>query len=223
MKSTLRRINIVTEDDNTSLIRKAEASQTNDDLAEYYDAWANKYELDSLQFGYHRVLAVMCGLIKHYVNTDNGKILDAGAGTGMLGEMMALLGYQNLVALDMSDGMLNVAREKHVYQDLHQMTIDTHMDLPDNTFGAVVAMGVFTAGCHMPPESFAELIRITKPGGHIIFSIRMEMPSYNDFKAMHDSLEKDGKWQIIEATKPFQSLPLENPDAVVEIKVFRVL
>jgi len=43
-------------------------------------------------------------------------ILDAGAGTGMVGEVLTKLGYANLVAMDLSQGMLEVTRQKNVYQ-----------------------------------------------------------------------------------------------------------
>jgi len=48
-------------------------------------------------------------------------ILDAGASTGMVGEVLTKLGYANLVAMDLSQGILEVARQKNVYQELHQM------------------------------------------------------------------------------------------------------
>ncbi len=204
-------------------LQKAEASQTNEDLAEYYNAWAPNYEEDSLQFGYHRVAAVVASLIRRYVEPDEGKILDAGAGTGMLGDILALIGYKGLVAIDISPGMLEEARKKKIYQEIRKMLVDAQMDFPPDKFAAVVAMGVFTAGCHIPPESFYEFIRITRPSGHIVFSIRMEMPSYKSYKRVHDALVEEGKWQLVEATNPFQSLPLQNPKAIVGVKVFKVL
>jgi len=204
-------------------LRKAEASSNNEDLARYYDSWAADYEQDSMRFGYHRVVAVMTAQILRWIEQSSGPILDIGAGTGLLGEMLNLLGYDDLVGIDLSEGMLGVARSKGVYKELKQMTIDVRMDFEDNAFAAVVAMGVFTAGCHMPACSFAELVRITRPGGHIIFTIRTEIPSYKGFKEAHASLETEGKWRLVETTKRFQSLPMENPDALIEVKAFQVL
>ena len=44
------------------------------------------------------------------------KILDAGAGTGIIGEMLVHLGYKNIEALDISQKMLDIAAKKNVYK-----------------------------------------------------------------------------------------------------------
>ena len=46
-------------------------------------------------------------------------VLDAGAGTGLVGEWLGILGYPEVEALDISEGMLAVARAKGVYRALH--------------------------------------------------------------------------------------------------------
>ena len=50
---------------------------------------------------------------------DRGaRLLDAGAGTGMVGEELARLGFRHITALDLSPGMLKTANEKSVYEEL---------------------------------------------------------------------------------------------------------
>ena len=48
---------------------------------------------------------------------EDARILDAGVGTGLVGALLAERGYQNLVAMDLSNGMLDEARKKNVYED----------------------------------------------------------------------------------------------------------
>jgi hypothetical protein len=48
----------------------------------------------------------------------NATVLDAGAGTGLLGVELARAGFRRLDALDMSNGMLEQAAAKGVYRDL---------------------------------------------------------------------------------------------------------
>ena len=55
-------------------------------------------------------------------------ILDAGAGTGLVGECLHQMGYRNLTAMDLSTGMLEVARRKNIYQALDQMTMGEKLD-----------------------------------------------------------------------------------------------
>ena len=86
-------------------------------------------------------------------------MLDAGAGTGITGEILALLGYRDLTGIDISRNMLELARKKGVYKDLRQMALGGELDFPSDAFSAIVATGVFAAG-HAPPESFDDLQRV---------------------------------------------------------------
>lgn len=187
------------------------------DLEQRYDLWSNEYDEDITGYGY-KIPGVLAGFLGRYIKIDDGNILDAGAGTGIMGEVMSLLGYQSLVAIDFSKGMLAVARRKGVYRELHRMVMGEHLDFPDNNFTGTVAVGVITVG-HAPPESFDELIRCTQPGGYIIFSVRTDAQG---FKERQDILEKENKWELVEATAPFVSLPLGEPDFKHRIYVYRV-
>ncbi|MFC1935830.1 class I SAM-dependent DNA methyltransferase [Chloroflexota bacterium] len=80
------------------------------DLEERYDVWASEYDQDVASYGY-KIPGIVAGFVGRYLKPTDGAILDAGAGTGIMGEVMALLGYNNLVAIDLSTGMLEVARQ----------------------------------------------------------------------------------------------------------------
>jgi len=129
-------------------------------------------------------------------------ILDAGAGTGRVGELLAILGYSHLVALDLSDAMLAKARERSVYGELHQCALGDPLVFADGTFVAVVAAGVFTAG-HAPPASFDELLRVTRPGGSLIFTLATSAYERGGFRDKLCALEAEGRWRLIETTAPF--------------------
>jgi len=190
------------------------------ELEESYDAWAEEYDQDVLSYGY-RSPSIVTGLIARYVKPEDGTILDAGAGTGIVAEILTPLGYKELVAIDLSQRMLDLARTKGLYLDAKRMVLGKHLDFPDNRFVASIAAGVFTAG-HAPAESFDELIRITKAGGYIIFTIRAEVYLNDDFKDKQNALENEEKWQLVEITDPFQSLPREEPGAMLQGFVYRV-
>ena len=101
------------------------------------------------------------------------RILDVGAGTGLVGERLVTAGYRDLHAMDLSRGMLEVARQKNIYGNLWQMTLGEHLAFATDTFDAVIGVGVFTTG-HAPAHAFDELVRITRDGGHIVFSLRTD-------------------------------------------------
>jgi predicted TPR repeat methyltransferase len=198
-------------------VYNAESSQ---EAAELYDNWAEDYEQSILSWGY-ATPAVAAGFFGRYVQPKEGAVLDAGAGTGMMGEILAPLGYQDLVGIDISANMLELARKKGMYKELRQMELGGQLDLPTDAFSAVVSTGVFAAG-HAPPESFEELIRTTKSGGHMIFSVRTDVYEEGGFKDKQEALEREGKWQLVEATDPFSHLRFEDPELKVRVFVYQV-
>jgi SAM-dependent methyltransferase len=138
-----------------------------------------------------------------------------------MGPILAPLGYRDLVGIDISPRMLELAREKGVYRDLREMELGGQLDFPTDNFAAVVSTGVFAAG-HAPPESFDDLIRVTKPGGHIIFSVRTDVYEGSGFREKQEALEREQKWQLVEVTEPFAHLRHEDPNLKVQVFAYRV-
>jgi predicted TPR repeat methyltransferase len=196
------------------------AAQNNQELAERYDAWAKEYDADVQSLGY-KIPGIITGLMGRYVQPSNTPVLDAGAGTGIMGELLTNLRYDHLMAMDLSQGMLDVAGGKNVYKGLRQMVMGEHLDFPDSMFAATVASGVLSLG-HAPPSSFDELVRVTRPGGAIIFSVRADIYLTHGFKEKQEALVKDGKWRVLEMTEPFQSLPLGEPEVRHQVFAYEV-
>jgi len=206
--------------ESTKWLHRVYSSQNIQELEERYDAWAEDYEQDLCSFGYKSPDVITC-LIGRHVETQSGSILDAGAGTGILGEKLASCGYRSLTGIDLSQAMLDVADKKGVYKVLRQMVLGEHLDFPDDSFSAVVSMGVFTEN-HAPPESFDELIRITKPSGHIVFSVRSDTGLNKVYQEKQDALLNEGKWELVEETNAFQCLPEARPEVLNQVFVYRV-
>lgn len=211
----------MTTSNNAAWLDKVYNARNRQELAEGYDAWAADYDRDLMSFGY-KIPAVTSGFIGRYIKANAAPLLDAGAGTGIMGETLNLLGFEHLVAIDLSQGMLEQARRKKIYDDLRQMALGDPLDFADDTFAATVATGVFTAG-HAPPESFDELLRITRSGGHLIFTVRTDVYLEQGFNVKQDTLESAGKWWLIEMTRPFQSLPLGEPEVRNQTFVYEVV
>jgi SAM-dependent methyltransferase len=201
----------------TDTATNAKSSQ---EVADIYDNWAEDYERRILSYGYSTP-AVATGFFGRYVKPEDGMVLDAGAGSGLMGEVLVPLGYEELVGIDISGEMLELARRKGVYKDLRQMELGGRLDFPDDAFVAVVSTGVFAAG-HAPPESFDDLIRVTRPGGHAVFGVRTDVYVEGGFKEKQDALEKEGRWQLLEVTDPFSHLRFEDPELKVRVFAYRV-
>ena len=196
------------------------SSRDNRELEERYDQWAKDYNSDlEDDFGWlgpQRAAQVLASHVPRHA-----RVLDAGAGTGLVGQSLSGLGYSQLLAMDLSQGMLEEARKKNVYLELHQMVMGEHLDYPANSFDAVVSVGVLTVG-HAPASSFDELIRITKPGGHIVFSLRPDIYENGGFKEKQADLEANASWRLVEVTEEFQPLPKGEPEVYHQVWVYQV-
>ena len=205
---------------NTYDTNTATDAKNSQEVAEIYDNWAEDYEQRILSYGYSTP-AVTAGFFGRYVKPEDGAVLDAGAGTGITGAVLEPLGYRDLVGIDISPNMLELARKKGVYKDLLRMELGGPLDFPSDAFAAIVSTGVFAAG-HAPPESFEELIRVSKPGGYVIFSVRTDVYVEGGFKQKQKALEREGRWQLVEVTEPFSHLRFEDPELKVRVFAYRV-
>ncbi len=194
-------------------------AQGNEELTEGYNGWADSYDEDFEGIGYRLPPLVAC-LTARYMRVEEGAILDAGAGTGLLGEWLHLAGYRDLFGIDLSARMLAVAERKNVYRDLREMALGERLDFPDNQFRTVASSGAFNTS-HAPASSFDELVRITQPGGHLIFSVKQEDIEPAGFRSKFDDLESKGEWQSVEVVGPFLHMHTE-PEAAASVFVYQV-
>ena len=184
-----------------------DAFKTREELEEKYDEWGSTYDKDLIEVWNYKLPSFMGDLFMKYVKNRDAKILDVGAGTGLGGEYISRNGYNNLYGIDMSKGMLDEAECKGIYRQLNRMILGEKLDFPDDHFDTTLSIG--TIG-HAPPESFDELIRITKPSGFIIFSLRVAFYDEPRFCDKQRSLEETGKWKLVERADPIQGLPGET-------------
>ena len=200
-------------------VRWVYASTNNQELEERYDQWAEDYDKDLEEdFAWNAPQAAVKVFAK--LVPESAKILDAGAGTGLVGEALASLGYRDLVAMDLSQGMLRKARGKNVYSEFHQMVLGETLGFDSDRFDGVISVGVFTLG-HAPASAFDELIRVTKPGGYMVFSLRTDVYEAGGFKEKQDSLEAEGRWRLVEVGERFQPLPKGEPEVYHRIWAYR--
>ena len=99
---------------------------------------------------------------------DQLKILDAGAGTGLTGTELHKLGCTDIHALDISQEMLNVTKEKGVPYKICLHPSDREEDqFETGEFDAVIDAGVLVKAL-VRPAAFVEIIRMVKIGELLI-------------------------------------------------------
>ena len=205
--------------DTTGQLGAVYAAKAPDEVARAYDGWAATYDADMAKAGY-RHPAIGLALLARHLAPGAAPILDAGAGTGLVGEWLGLIGYPKVEALDISEGMLAVARSKDIYSALHQAALGSPLPFADNHFAGVISTGVFTTG-HVGAEGLDELIRATHPGGIIVLTVKDTVWS-NGFETRVEQLAATGTIAILEETKPYVSMPGEAGTTPSRALVFKV-
>lgn len=201
-------------------VRWVYSAKNNRELEARYDLWAPEYERDlSEEFEWLSPQVAVKLFALHVA--PGARILDAGAGTGLVGERLVSAGYRDLQAMDLSPGMLQVARQKNIYRKLWQMTLGEHLAFATDRFDAVIGVGVFSTG-HAPAHAFDELVRITRNGGHIVFSLKTDLYEQDGFGEYLAELEAAGRWRLLERSERFRPLPKGEPEVMHRVWVFRV-
>lgn len=184
-------------------------------LAAAYDEWARDYDADLVEgLGWDAPVRTVEYLVRHLIPSAAARVLDAGAGTGLVGEALAAHGFGEIDALDLSSGMLEVCRAKGIYAALHEGQLGQPLGLPSDHYDAVVAVGVLTAG-HAGPDCFEELTRVVRPGGRIAFALRPDLRESMGFADAQLAQVAAGAWRLLEQspdlcgfrdlqTKPYQ-------------------
>ncbi|MGB1175647.1 MAG: class I SAM-dependent DNA methyltransferase [Luminiphilus sp.] len=146
------------------------ASST-DELMGVYDGWADAYEQELLEeWGYTSPQKAV-QLLSDIMTLQGMRVLDAGCGTGLVGALLKKSGAASLTGIDYSPGMLAKAEAKQVYDSLDKMDMNEPLPLPSNSFDATTCIGTFTA-THVKPDAVRELVRVTRSGGALIFTVR---------------------------------------------------
>lgn len=190
----------------TARLGAAYQAEKPEDIARVYDAWAESYDQDMSLAGY-RHPAISLAILARHVPKSATPVLDAGAGTGLIGEWMAIVGYSHVEALDISAGMLKVAGRKGVYKALHEAALGGRLPFADNSFDAIVSAGVFTSG-HVGVEGLEDLLRICRPGGVIVLTVKDKLWQ-SGFSQRVTELEAAGRCVLSDDTGPYVSMPGE--------------
>ena len=189
-------------------------------IREAYDAWAPGYDAENIAKGY-RVHAIGAAFLSRYVAPGDGPVLDAGCGTGLVGECLGILGYADLVGTDISEGMLETARTLGAYKRVFQHDLGVPLPEAEGHYRAVICVGSLGPG-HAPPHCVAEFARVTGPGGHVVLAPRVDTYEAQGLRATLDDLTDAGVWSLEEVSPEFQPFQIAEPEIKSRIMVFTV-
>ena len=167
------------------------------DLEDLYKVWAESYDRDVVEVIGYVGHSITTELLLKYLDNSKAKILDAGCGTGLVGEILYEKKFNNIVGVDFSQPMLDQALEKNVYQSLGLADLTEKLTFKDKTFDAIICAGTFTCG-HVGPEALSEMVRVTKTGGYISFTVRDQEWDRLPYDRTIIELEEKNLWRCLE-------------------------
>jgi predicted TPR repeat methyltransferase len=185
-------------------------STSTEELREKYDSWANSYDKDVSE-DWAFMSARIAETLSKLLPSLDAAILDAGAGTGLVGAALARKGYTNLTAMDLSEKMLAIAAEKQVYRSLHQGDFKNPSIFNGSAkFKAIVAAGVF-ANAHADAEVLNNLFRFLTEEGLFALTIR------EDYRNQMQTAFEQLPWQLVSE----ENFPVYDGEKLMYILVFK--
>ena len=108
------------------------------------------------------------------LNLDRAsKVYDVGAGSGLVGELLAEKGFTHIEGGDASEGLINAAKAKYVHTEVrwYGMGVDKLPADKVGTFDCVTASGVWLHG-HIPSAGIEDCHALLKTGGYFVTAMR---------------------------------------------------
>lgn len=187
------------------LLNRVFAAKSTEESRALYDEWAKSYDSDMTlhEFTAPRLVAeaVARGLKLNHISPSKPlqglRIIDAGCGTGLVGIELSKLGATDILGLDISEGMLAVAKNTAVYLELETADLTRPLNAEDGKYDALTCCGTFTHG-HLGPQPLAEFVRIVKAGGVVVATVLDSHWEEKGFEAEVERLVKAEKVEVVE-------------------------
>lgn len=163
-----------------------------------YDKWASTYNDDVFGETTQYVGPVnTVTAVKAANGKLDGEILDAGCGTGLCGVALAQAGAKSIDGIDLSPGMLKLARETGVYRELAPVDMTNPLDQPDDKYDIVTCVGTFTTSHVGPTPALEELVRVLKKGGVLAATVLDNIWKPDGYEAEVQRLKDNRKVDVV--------------------------
>lgn len=191
-------------------------SRRSEDVAKYYDDWAEDYDRTLAEWRYQapeRVAAMLREAL-----APSARILDAGCGTGLSGRALAAAGFTAVDGIDVSQRSLDVAAGRGVYRRLERVDMQRlPLPLADGRYDGLACVGVLT---YLPDSRgiLQEFSRILRSGGLMVLTQRTDLFARRDFGGALDALVRKGLAEDVRVSRAAPYLP-ENEEFADEIGI----
>jgi len=132
----------------------------------------------------------------------SAEILDVAAGSGIVSALLQTGGFINIDALDGDLPTLRRLQALRLYRNYICRNVDGILStgLREETYDAVITAGGFASDA-INPLDVTEMLRILKPGGHLLWTMKTvqdeKTPSFKSFDANLNGLQRAGRIKVI--------------------------
>ena len=123
------------------------------------------------------------------VEVSKGLVADIGCGTGLIGPNFLKTDFI-LDGLDISKGMLEIAKERSVYRELIQVDLKDVNSYPEEHYTGIISSGTFTLG-HLGPEVLLKTLLLADDYSLCVFGINSKHFHAAGFVKLVEKLESD--------------------------------
>lgn len=177
----------------STLLEQARASHDGQHCMALYDKWAATYNNDLAPDSQDYVAPLLTAQTAlQFSPNRKGAILDAGCGTGLVGEALTLGGATVVDGLDLSPAMLKVAEKTGVYRHLDVGDMTKPLAKPSNMYDVITCAGTFTHGHVGPDPALRELVRLARRGGVVVATVIEDLWQAGGFQAEVEKLAAEG-------------------------------
>jgi len=150
--------------------RDVPARASNGFVERTFDSFASSFE-SKLEHLSYRAPALVAAMLETsgLVPSRHLDVLDAGCGTGLCGPLLAPYA-RRLAGVDLSEGMLALAKQKHVYDALTQGELTDHMRGHPAAFDVIVSADTLVYFGDLE-RVVAAAARALRPNGLFIFTL----------------------------------------------------
>ncbi|CAL8280655.1 unnamed protein product [Arctogadus glacialis] len=172
---------------------------------EFYNTWSENYDKDVSVLDYRAPL-LAADLVSAHFPGERGAalVLDVACGTGLVAAEMKRHGFGRLVGLDGSKGMLQLATNTGLYEDVRQCMLgEDQLPVTWGSFDVVLIVGALSDG-QVPACIAKELCKATKPGGLVCMTTRSNRDNVLYKACLEQQLklmEEEGLWSCVTATE----------------------
>jgi len=145
-----------------------------------FDEYADHFEGKLSQLDYRGPALLEQMMAQRFSTGANLLVLDAGCGTGLCAPILRPYASE-MIGVDLSGSMLDLARQRGLYEALHKMEIGTFLHSIESPYDLIACMDTLIYFGAIE-QLFARFHATIKPGGWLIFTTEISLDDTKSYQ-----------------------------------------